>query len=430
MTRKVFEQLDWIVLALFGLSMLRPIMVLAFYLCLLLYVQCGTAGTVKALFWLTVRGLISPAVGASIGGYAIVKWVLLLGFSVLTILNARMCRKDWNKLQHIRNNLLVFSLVAVLFSFLGGSYPIISTFKVISFALPFGAIFYGIAATYEYVDWKEYYVKVFGILFAVSFVLLPYSRFRITNNDFQGVFNHVNVFGILSALMIAMMLGKKSENAIKKMIYWIFIALIIFMEYQSASRTGMLSILLVLITYYLCATPSPIGAKMVALLVSVFAVLLIFQFMPDTAATIDDMTNEFIYKGHTNSIVASRAGLIDQAMEKFEASPIVGSGFMTPYFPRVFSYSFSFSLGVEPGNILFSLLGDVGILGMCFFVALLLSILKNGDLSRVYLFVGALAINMGEMVFFSSNNMSILVYMLLALYVFDDYERKAAAVHV
>ena len=66
------------------------------------------------------------------------------------------------------------------------------------------------------------------------------------------------------------------------------------------------------------------------------------------------------------------------------------------------------------------LLGDTGIVGASFFGILVFAIFKNGTWSRLHLLVGAFIVNMGEMVFFSSNNMSILIYFLIAVYLFED----------
>ena len=44
----------------------------------------------------------------------------------------------------------------------------------------------------------------------------------------------------------------------------------------------------------------------------------------------------------------------------------------------------------------------------------------KGNFENIYLLIAALMINMGEMVFFSSNNYAILLYFLIALYLFDN----------
>ena len=46
--------------------------------------------------------------------------------------------------------------------------------------------------------------------------------------------------------------------------------------------------------------------------------------------------------------------------------------------------------------------------------------LFNGKMSRVYLIAAVFLICMGEMVFFSVNNMAIIIYLILAIYVFDE----------
>ncbi len=418
-SNKVFQQIDWIIIFFFCLSLLNSATVILFYVVLLLYLRDRYAGGVKALFWLTTRGLLSNAAGASVGSAAMIKMALLIGFSVWTMMTMKVAPEDRRKLRTILGWGAAFSVFAVLGSFLSGSYPVTSAFKAISFYLPFCAVMIGIAATHQWVDWTSYYIVVFGVLFAISLFVMPIGRFRTVNRDFQGVFNHVNVFGVLSAMMIAMVLNCRIVK--NNLFRWAIIGVIVFMEYQSRSRTGMLSLLAVLVMYYFVGK-SRWNTKALVGVTGVILILIVSFVMPETAVNVSSMASEFMMKGQEINWLASRFGQVDMAMLKFTANPVTGSGFMTPYYAGYRELSLNFNLIVEPGNMLYAVLGDTGIIGSILFFIFLCSIYLAGDKGKLYLLAGALMINMGEMVFFSANNMSVLVYMLMALYVFNENE--------
>ena len=135
---------------------------------------------------------------------------------------------------------------------------------------------------------------------------------------------------------------------------------------------------------------------------------------------IQQLVNNFVWKNSTNSIMDSRLQLIEMARTRYESHKLMGTGFMVPYNEGAVDWSLNFNLIVEPGNLVWMLLGDTGIVGASFFGILVFAIFKNGTWSRLHLLVGAFIVNMGEMVFFSSNNMSILIYFLIAVYLFED----------
>ena len=99
---------------------------------------------------------------------------------------------------------------------------------------------------------------------------------------------------------------------------------------------------------------------------------------------------------------------------------------MVPFKEGVMSFKLDFDLQVEPGNLLWALLGDTGLAGTVLFAVAVIIIFALGEKRNLHLLAAAFLVNMGEMVFFSSNNMAILVWFLIALYISapkeDDYE--------
>lgn len=414
----VFSQLDILFIVLFFVSFTSSVITTVFCIVLLLYTRYGIEGEVKGLILLTFRGVLSSAV-ASGSGNSIIRWIVLLGLSLLIILTKVHKDDEYWKLNNILFLLGLFSLVVAVMSLFSSSYPVTAVFKVISFTLSFYAILKGVYATRDYVRWENYVCLLMTVLMLISAVLIPFGKFRIVNSDFQGVFNHVNTMGTMCAIFIGMVLnsGWYKERVRLK---WTVIFLTLIMCYLSASRTGLLSALLVIVFYAIFKMKS--GTT--RLIVSIVMLFLVFIFW--TAVSVDSSNaimhaiHEFMWKNSTNSIIDSRAEIIANSLARFKSNMITGTGFMVPYNSYIKSYSLSFNLIVEPGNLIYMLLGDTGIVGTVLFASLMLSILFKGNFEKIYLLIAALMINMGEMVFFSSNNYAILLYFLIALYLFDN----------
>ena len=83
---------------------------------------------------------------------------------------------------------------------------------------------------------------------------------------------------------------------------------------------------------------------------------------------------------------------------------------MVPFNSGYQSFSFSFELNVEPGNIIIALLGDIGIVGTSLFIIAFGNLFYKMDKQNIILFLMPLVASMGEMMFFSTNNIAVLFY--------------------
>ena len=124
----------------------------------------------------------------------------------------------------------------------------------------------------------------------------------------------------------------------------------------------------------------------------------------------------FFYKDQDN-ILSSRINQIDGLVSNFMRNPWFGSGFAVPVTPfRTFAFNSKYV--VEPGNLILSVLSYGGIMGLIFFLIYMFSIfreiLKNFS-QTVFLFLSPILVSMGEMVFFSSNNIGIWCYTFIAI---------------
>ncbi len=424
--QQIFSQSDFVFIVLFFISCFHSVLGLLFHIALLYYCTKGTEKCVKALLLVTARGLLSSAVAVS-PALPIIKWAVILGASILIMWKSKLQQKFKEKLNNITVVVVIFALTCILESFAISSYPITAIFKVISFVLPFIAILIGVQSTIQTCRWSDYFTFLLLPLFAISLLLIPFNQFRLINSHFQGVFNHVNMLGIMSPIFIAGILHSDFFEK-KKIVRSVIIVVVLVMTYLSASRTGMFSSMAVVLVYYLLGNHT--FSKKILIFCIVFSAALAFYMIAQgsTLQALEDMIADFIWKGHTDSILHSRETLMELLREKYNNNPVFGSGFMVPYHAGVVDWGISLDLMVEPGNMIWALLGDTGIVGTSIFAILIAIILFQGKRSNLFVFMAAILINFGEMVFFSSNNMSVFIYFLIALYNFtpDDNSENLA----
>ena len=176
------------------------------------------------------------------------RWIILLGSTSLILIDAKLKGANKTKYNKVFLITLYFFIIVSVFGWFTSSYPVTSTFKLISFTLTFLAVIKGIAATEHIFKLKEFFVGFYTVLFIVSALMISFPYFRVINADFQGVFNHVNILGIIGAIYLAAFL---TSEWFKKHIYFRNIVGmgVFIMVYLSASRTGMISAILILLVY-------------------------------------------------------------------------------------------------------------------------------------------------------------------------------------
>lgn len=371
----------------------------------------GIKGAIQSMIIMTFRGILSTAVAVNVGSYSTLKLILILFLSCYIMYNTLNINKN-RKMKIILIVVLVFSVFSIIASFISGSYPISSSFKVISFFMTFLSILYGIYKTKNEFDWLNYIYKWFTYLMIVSFFLIPFNRFRLINTNFQGVFNHVNVMGVLGALYISILLIKKDISYNIVLNFLILMTLI--MQYLTASRTGLIISISCLIIYEM----THISIKRFILIcIPLFFILCVYDLNTKVHTYIDTQVTSYIYKGNQNDILASRRDVQKNSQIKYENNKIFGSGFMMPFSKNVKNYSLDMGGLYEPGNLFWMLIGDTGSIGFILFVIFLFTLILNGRFKNIYLIISSFGICMGEMVFFSVNNFSILIYVILAIYI-------------
>lgn len=413
---KLILNQDTYIVILFIMSLLHPILGLVLYIGLFkIVLDSGVVGAIKYIIILSLRGLLSVKVGVSLSSLNTLK---LMIFMLLSIYIIYVCM--FNKFLK-KNNFfiilfgLLFCITTILFSFISGSYPVTSTFKSISFGLVFFGIILGIVQTKNKIDWRKYLLKILTPFFIISFLLIPFPSYKLINNSFQGVFNHVNLCGIMCAIYISCLLVNKPDTTKKSILRYIFIISSLVMIYLTSSRTGMFVSIIVLISYFIAYNHSKTSYLVIAL--SILTCISIYFFNDQINSMINKNVFEYVYKSNENDILASRRETQKKAISKYEANPFFGAGFMTPYIDDYVDYSLNMSLTMEPGSIIWSLFGDVGILGTTIFIMFIGIIILSGQFKNIFLIFCALGVCAGEMVFFSVNNgISVILFTLIALY--------------
>ncbi|WP_288147060.1 O-antigen ligase family protein [Thomasclavelia cocleata] len=412
--RKITINLNKFVIILFILSLFHPLFGLIFYIGSLKLVQKEKMiGAIKYMLIVTMRGILSIKTGVSLGNLDTIKLVFIIVLS-LYILKYTFYNIKLQSFKSIFFCVIFFCVYVSIVSFISGSYPIVSTFKVWSFGLNFVAMLYGVYYTRERIHWINYMFHVLTPFFVISFLVIPFESFRIINNNFQGVFNHVNMMGIMGAIYISVLLNIE-EN--KRIMYNILIAITLYMQYLTASRTGLfVSIFIISIHYFINLNIK----KMVFFLITMTLLAAVYYINPTIKNLIGNEIRSYIYKGNENDILASRREVGEKSQKKFESNELIGSGFMVPFDKNIKDYNLNMSIIYEPGNLFWELLGGVGIIGLFLFFLFILVIILNGYINYISLILTAIGICLGEMVIFSINNMAILLYMLIGIYLIKE----------
>ena len=194
------------------------------------------------------------------------------------------------------------------------------------------------------------------------------------------------------------------------------------LTFLSGSRTGMIATVICLAYGYYVEVFK--NKKISVLIISIVVVGIIFMWFAEPTK---EIFSNFILKDSygTNisgitldAITASRRGQYEMFMQKFNNDKLFGSGFMVPYVPEMQTWMFSFGLIVESGNLFYSILGDLGIIGSILFFGVYGYMFCVGEKrnGRMILFLAPFLVNMGEMVFFSTNNNAIILYAMLAIF--------------
>lgn len=406
-------------LLLFAASCLNSMLLLAWLIIIPIWLifTYGKSGAIEFFIYLQFRSLLSTGVAVPIAGNAaIIKWIVIFGLSFYLLIG----RFSWitEEIKSILNGLLLFSVVVVISSFFVCSYPLVSMFKVFAYIVPFIAIIVGVYQTRQ-VDYMHMINSIFEILIIGSAFVYPLSIGYMINRSFQGLFNHPNMLGIMMPMFVAGYFYEKKRITLSCIITTVICFTYV---YLSQSRTGMISLLVILIVFLFKQEISLNQKILFTVLVALIMVLVL---------TLDDsvinISRDFLLKGQKENLFVSRAGQITNNTTRFLASPIFGTGLNVPYIPGERSYQFTFDLIAENGNLFMALLADTGIIGLISFVLAYFRIFLKGKGNLPTIFFAPFLVSLGEMAFFSTNNCAIIYYLYFAIYISDINQIEEAS---
>ncbi|MBH9967914.1 O-antigen ligase family protein [[Bacillus] enclensis] len=412
--------LEWIFLILlFLISFINTFSLLVFFISILLLLRQKEVGAIKIINIITLRTIINPGLAIDVGTMQNLKWLVLFVCSFYLVLSIRkLSGSNLKKVKLVLLPLLLFSLFNILVALIFSSLPIIAIFKLISYSFIFSAVIIGVGYTISKIHWIDWYIKVFSFVYLLSipFVSSPIGYLR-NGRGFQGLFNHPNMFGIVSVLFVALILTKSQLNKNLSHFHFTLMVLVMGMIFLSQSRTSLMSSLLLILIYIFLVIIKRLSYLKIVFISASIIILLVFS------KSLVSLLMDFLAKGQTSGdILISRASQVSTLLTNFYSNPLFGTGFAVPVLPyRYFGFSTNFI--VEPGNIVLAVLSYSGIIGFILFIIYMLQVLRTNKTSlhiNIFLFLAPLLISMGEMVFFSSNNIGIWCYMFLAIYMFES----------
>lgn len=401
----------------FVLSMLHWSLCLVYFACLLVFLNQGIYGCIKGLLILTARGILSTGVSASFNSIvSYEKFALIFIFSLYILMNTG---KEWipAAISSVKGMIMFFMVYCIFTAFFTSSYPLVSAFKAISYAIPCCAVITGVSCTDEEMDWMSYIYDLFTPIMLLSIALLPIpGRSRIVNASFQGAINHPNLYGIVASLYIGIalytMIRRPEKSTTMRMI---LIVAVFYTLYLCESRTGMFSAVIIL-GIFMVTQRGPARNRLLLFFVLMIVAAVGMSFAnPSRFGNISETITQFIYKREGAGLWDSRTELFNVSEIKYQANKMFGSGFCTPYVNGLKDYQFSFSLTYEAGNIWYAVLGDCGIMGAMIFWGYVLFMGVNTPKNRWILFLYPIILSMGEMAFFATNNIAIIYYVFFGI---------------
>lgn len=410
------ELLEWCIIICFLIfSFLNSITLLIWLLSLFLFLKQKEIGAIKIINLITLRTIINSEIAVNIGVWQDFKWLLIFICSFI-LLNSYFKLRTFERK---KINLVIFPIgifisYSILTDLFYSSLPIISIFKVLSFGIPFVAIIIGVNYTFKEFNWLRW---LFILIMGLVIIGIPslFFNFGYARNgySFQGLTNQPNMLGLILIISLALTLSLSFvQKNMNQLIFLSFIGSSIVMIIFTDSRTALISSAILIVIYIV----SKRIKNFLQISIVSFSFVLVFLFL------INDNIKRFIVNfmlKNQSDILVSRENQITELLTNFYLNPLWGTGFAVPYLPQRY-FIFSSEYVVEPGNIFLAVLSYSGIIGFVLFSVFMINILlKNIENFRyaIYLYLSPLLISMGEMVFFSTNNIGIWCYMLLAIYI-------------
>jgi len=384
----------------------------------------------------------------SVEALGIIAFLLILGKTDVSlgrwlVLFAAFGRMVWDGLlggqprSRLTYPLLLFFTTILLFSVLRSPFPLVSGLKVTTFTL--GAMV-TVTGFYRTRHLKEYWLSwlfTLGVFILLASIPLYGLGAGYAKNDtgFQGILVHPQTFGPVLAPITALLTGLYFLRQRTSWIVLICMGLGWAGMYFSLSRTSILAVLLAAavmaaIGFTLKANTwavdlgRALGRPLVMIGMLVVLSMGVLQW-----TNVQSKLESFLAKDDggtslTESLEASRGGLMDKSMANFWDQPLTGIGFGVPSDPEQFDknlergpYGIPLSASVEKGFMPTAVLEETGIIGagltILLLVVLFIPTIGHPDPTLFWVMATCLLVNFGEMVFFSMGGMGFFFWIVM-----------------
>ncbi|SEI76904.1 O-antigen ligase like membrane protein [Alkalibacterium gilvum] len=382
----------------------------------------GSNESIKSIVIVTLRSVINPELAPSMSQYEYLKWIVLFTCAAILVKNYFKI-KDRSPLNKFIIPIMYYLIYSSVSSFLFSTLPLVALMKIFSYGFVFIGILIGVYKTSPKLDWIAWLHRIFSPIVLGSIVLYILGLgYHPTNlRLFRGVINHPNILGTTMVLFIALnMTILQLKDYKSPFIYHLFIVLSFIIIWWSKARTSFIAASILIIIYLFLININLLKKVFIINLFLIVVISILFSY-PE----ITELLYDFLSKGTgglLDSVTASRGNQIGNLINNFKSNPLFGTGFAVPVLTNR-SFVISTEYIVEPGNLFFAVLGYGGIVGGIIFSFFFLNILwKKWEYFKVWIFLplATVLVSMGEMVFFSTNNMGPILYLYLAIYVFYD----------
>ena len=430
-------QISWklqlLLLLVLGVASL-PFGALFIYLCISIYSFKGSAQAIHALTISWLLNYLNPGIFPQAGYISNIKWIVLL-IALATVIREIKIYKI-RRITQIKL-LLIFSSVLIGLSLINSYAITVSILKIIQFTIGCIVILCGYAVcrvkNADLVSWFFnffFFITIFSLLFFTTNI-----GFLKNGRGFQGIFNHPQAYGVFLAPMLAWVTATYLMTQKKSPAMLVVIVAGWFSLFATQARTGLLSIILALITTSLLMlfrsqqqkkkfvrtilNSASIGCYSLVVIFMVINFDLLYMKMAD-----------FLVKHERElSLVEgfekSRGFLVGRSMQNFQENPLAGIGFGIASDPEKFVVTVDNTFGlptgaaVEKGFLPSALLEETGIIGTVFFLMFLFTlvkpVVKNVSAPMAALFFSCFFVNFGEMVFFSFGGNGLYIWLLMGM---------------
>lgn len=434
---------------IYTIALTTPLATAIIFIIAAIWALYGIEESIKALALVATIKFINPSITEQYGS-SVLTWIVIGAAIIKITLSAPF------KLKILKVNfyLILFFIASSIVSFKSSEYIAVSIFKLISFTLTFFYVF----VAFDYL--REKNISIFSWIFGlwcsiliISFALIPFPGISYFTDGmgFQGVFNQPQVMAIFCAPIAAwstsiILFSREKSNYSISMVFALSWISIFLTRGRVALASLLISGLIIIISslFYRRQWLAVIvkGLYSYKVVITIILLMIIIIIFPSQVVGV---TTSFIHKGITDrslseSFENSRGFLVEESIENFSNNPLTGIGFGVSRSKR-----FDFIPVIEPvtgipigastekANIVVAVLEEVGIIGTGFFILFIFSVIykviKNSPIEYAWMCMSALAVNVGEMIFFSMNGFGLYMLILISMAIFYNLDNHTKTRH-